>query len=38
MKILLIEDYKPLRESVCQGLAENGYTVDSTGDGGDSSD
>jgi len=33
MKILLIEDYKPLRESMRQGLRENGYAVDTTGDG-----
>lgn len=33
MKILLIEDYTPLRESIRQGLAENGYAVDCTGDG-----
>ena len=33
MKILLIEDYKPLRESIKKGLIENGYAVDSTGDG-----
>jgi len=33
MKILLIEDYRPLRESMEQGLRENGYAVDATGDG-----
>ena len=33
MKILLIEDYKPLRESIKKGLIENGYAVDYTGDG-----
>jgi len=33
MKLLLIEDYTPLRESMEQGLRENGYAVDSTGDG-----
>jgi len=33
MKILLIEDYKPLRESMEQALRENGYAVDATGDG-----
>ncbi len=33
MKILLIEDYKPLRESIQQGLREYGYAVDATGDG-----
>jgi len=33
MKILIIEDYEPLLESLRQGLRENGYTVDATGDG-----
>ncbi len=33
MKILLIEDYAPLRESLQQGLSENGYAVDAAGDG-----
>ena len=33
MKILLIEDYKPLRESMEKGLRENGYAVDSAADG-----
>ena len=33
MKILLIEDYAPLRESLQQGLRENGYAVDAAGDG-----
>jgi DNA-binding response OmpR family regulator len=33
MKLLLIEDYKPLRESMEQGLRENGYAVDAAGDG-----
>lgn len=33
MKILLIEDYEPLRESVRKGLLENVFTVDATGDG-----
>ena len=33
MKILLIEDYAPLRESLQQGLRENGYAVDASGDG-----
>ena len=33
MKLLLIEDYAPLRESLKQGLQENGYAVDATGDG-----
>jgi two-component system copper resistance phosphate regulon response regulator CusR len=33
VKVLVIEDYRPLRESVVQGLRENGYAVDETGDG-----
>lgn len=33
MKILVIEDYKPLRETVVQALLEEGYAVESTGDG-----
>jgi len=33
MKILIIEDYDPLRESLCQGLVENGFAVDAAGDG-----
>lgn len=33
MRLLVIEDYRPLRESVSQGLREAGYAVDSTGDG-----
>jgi DNA-binding response OmpR family regulator len=33
MNILLVEDYAPLRKSVCQGLREAGYAVDATGDG-----
>jgi len=33
MRILLIEDYEPLRKSVAQGLREGGYAVDATGDG-----
>lgn len=33
MKVLLIEDYAPVRKSVEQGLREAGYAVDSTGDG-----
>ncbi|MBI1338105.1 MAG: response regulator [Phycisphaera sp.] len=35
MKVLVIEDYAPLRESLCQGLREEGYTVESAGDGED---
>lgn len=33
MKILLIEDYPPVRKSVTQGLEEAGFIVTSTGDG-----
>lgn len=33
MRILVIEDYRPLRESLAKGLREAGYAVDATGDG-----
>jgi two-component system, OmpR family, copper resistance phosphate regulon response regulator CusR len=33
MRVLLIEDYRPLRESVAKGLREMGFAVDATGDG-----
>jgi len=33
VRILVIEDNKRLRESVVQGLHENSYAVDATGDG-----
>jgi DNA-binding response OmpR family regulator len=33
MRVLLIEDYEPLRESVARGLREAGFAVDATGDG-----
>ena len=33
MRILVIEDYRPLRESLAKGLHEAGYAVDATGDG-----
>jgi DNA-binding response OmpR family regulator len=33
MRILLIEDYQPLRESISQGLREAGFAVDATPDG-----
>jgi len=33
MKILVIEDYEPIRSSLAQGLVEAGYAVDATGDG-----
>lgn len=33
MRLLLIEDYRPLRESLIKGLHEAGFAVDATGDG-----
>jgi DNA-binding response OmpR family regulator len=33
MRLLLIEDYKPLREPLTKGLREAGFAVDATGDG-----
>lgn len=33
MRLLLIEDYRLLRESLTKGLREAGFAVDSTGDG-----
>lgn len=33
MKVLVIEDYAPLRESLCQGLSEEGFVVESSADG-----
>jgi len=33
MRILVIEDYRPLRQSLSKGLREAGYAVDATGDG-----
>jgi two-component system, OmpR family, copper resistance phosphate regulon response regulator CusR len=33
MKILVVEDYVPLRTSITQILSESGYQVDDTGDG-----
>jgi DNA-binding response OmpR family regulator len=33
MKVLLVEDYAPVRTSVAQGLREAGFAVDTTGDG-----
>ena len=33
MKLLVIEDYAPLRQSLVQGLTEAGFAVDATGDG-----
>jgi len=32
-RLLLIEDYSPLRKSVAKGLREAGFAVDATGDG-----
>jgi DNA-binding response OmpR family regulator len=33
MRLLLVEDYPPLRESLSQGLQEAGFAVDTTGNG-----
>jgi len=33
MRLLLVEDYRPLRESLAKGLRETGFAVDATGDG-----
>jgi len=33
MRVLLIEDYRPLQESLTKGLREAGFAVDTTGDG-----
>jgi DNA-binding response OmpR family regulator len=33
MRLLIVEDYKPLRESLKQGLKEVGFAVDVAGDG-----
>jgi DNA-binding response OmpR family regulator len=33
MRLLLIEDYRPLRQSLTKGLREAGFAVDATGDG-----
>ncbi|HUF62695.1 MAG TPA: response regulator transcription factor [Verrucomicrobiales bacterium] len=33
MKILIVEDYGPLRLAIAQSLVENGYAVDHTADG-----
>ena len=33
MRLLLIEDYRPLQESLTKGLREAGFAVDATGDG-----
>jgi DNA-binding response OmpR family regulator len=33
VRLLVIEDYRPLRESLGKGLSEAGFAVDATGDG-----
>ena len=33
MRLLIIEDYRPLQQSLIKGLCEAGFAVDSTGDG-----
>ena len=33
MRVLVVEDYEPLRETVTQGLREADFAVDATGDG-----
>ncbi|HEX40733.1 MAG TPA: response regulator transcription factor [Phycisphaerales bacterium] len=33
MRVLLVEDYRPLRQSLSQGLREAGFALDVTGDG-----
>ena len=33
MRLLIIEDYKPLQQSLAKGLSEAGFAVDTTGDG-----
>ncbi|HTM20088.1 MAG TPA: response regulator transcription factor [Kofleriaceae bacterium] len=33
MRLLVIEDYAPLRESLIRGLRDSGYAVDASGDG-----
>jgi DNA-binding response OmpR family regulator len=33
MRLLLIEDYRPLQQSLAKGLREAGFAVDTTGDG-----
>lgn len=38
MRILVIEDYEPLRRSLVRGLREAGYAVDSASDGEEGSD
>src|SRR5450432_3272976 len=33
MRVLVVEDFQPLRESIVQGLREAGYAVDEASDG-----
>src|SRR5690625_3365640 len=33
MRVLIIEDFSPLRKALIQGLQESGYAVDATGNG-----
>jgi len=33
MRVLVVEDFAPLRRSLCQGLRESGYAVDDASDG-----
>jgi DNA-binding response OmpR family regulator len=35
MRILVVEDFEPLREALVQGLEEAGYAVDWAGNGED---
>jgi len=35
MRVLIVEDYEPLRETLGQALREAGFAVDATGDGDD---
>jgi DNA-binding response OmpR family regulator len=35
VRLLIIEDYTPLRESLARGLRDAGYAVDATGSGSD---
>jgi DNA-binding response OmpR family regulator len=35
MRILVVEDYAPVRTAVCEGLSENGFAVDAAADGED---
>jgi DNA-binding response OmpR family regulator len=35
MRLLVVEDYEPLRSSLQRGLGKAGYAVDATGDGSD---